>query len=190
MRCGMVFHYINWEAECHVKYPKEISIDSPTMLASLVPQMWLSWVQEDWHSLLDGTKISTGGTLKSLSKNCNGILAYPLWFFMYKSYTPKLWCTRGWSGCQLRAWHSYRWEDHGESCMIWKRVVIRPPSFLHFRREENCILYAETNRLSLAILWLWATISNLISILVSLLWPCRFPNSLLQCHCAQHNYHI
>lgn len=94
------------------------------------------------------------------------------------SLKPKFHCTWGWSGNHLRAWHSYWWEHHGESCMIGKRVVFRPSSFLHFRREENRIFDTKTNCLFLISL---GTTITVITTFISLLWPRRIPNSLLQC---------
>lgn len=87
----------------------------------------------------------------------------------------------------LRTLHPYRWKDNTEWGMIGKRVVLRPHSFLHFWREENCILHFQTNSLPIFTHFRLYYISLKI---LRLHWRCKIPKLLLQINMVLRYSHV
>lgn len=81
------------------------------------------------------------------------------------------------SANQLGTWHSYWREHYSEPCMIRKGVVIRPSTFLHLWREQNCIFYTETYCLLLCIIWTALLLPIIVAL--TLIWCCWIPDLLL-----------
>lgn len=81
-------------------------------------------------------------------------------------------------GLVMSSWrtlHPHWRKFHSKSGMIWKRIVLRPHSSLHFMGQENCTFHPETNGFFCA---LFILIYTFIIIFLCLLWACGVPNPL------------